>query len=145
MLYIVMYLFFCAWEGRGGGGNLVQSSALFWNFLNCISESCILLMHGLGKMHWLMVPWEVVQNHHQTIFNLRSVINLKWSSCDFCFPVIIINLTLFSKYLNSYFILSDSLFGDRQHPCDERELCSAPRIHGHSWKNVIRWNVLFFG
>jgi len=45
---------------------------IFWNFCpNYISESYILLMHGQEKMHWLMEPWEVVQNHHQTIFNLR--------------------------------------------------------------------------
>jgi hypothetical protein len=41
--------------------------------------------------------------------------------------------------------LSDNLFWYRQHSCNERELCSAPRIHGHSWQNIIRWNVIFFG
>lgn len=60
-------------------------------------------------------------------------------------PVVsVINLTFF-KHINSYFILSDSLFWDRQHPCNERELCPAPRIHGHSWQSIIRWNVILFG
>lgn len=48
-----------------------------------------------------------------------------------------------SKFL--IHILSDSLFWDRQHSCNERELCSSPRIHRHSWQNIIGWNVIFFG
>lgn len=137
-----MHLFFCACEK---GGNLVQSSAFFWNFFKLYFRKLYIVDARPRKNALANGAMGGGSESSSNYFQSEVCNKLEVSSCDFCFPVIIINLTLFSNYLNSYFILSDSLFGDRQHPCDERELCSAPRIHGHSWQNVIRWNVLFFG
>ncbi|WVZ17920.1 hypothetical protein V8G54_010902 [Vigna mungo] len=48
-------------------------------------------------------------------------------------------LELSSNYFQSIVLLGiDNIHAKRQ-------ICSALKIHGHSWQSIIRWTVLFLG